>query len=274
MNEERSEKAPGASLPELTLERYRLGEFSRDEAERIERLLSRDEGLRQRLLAIDRSDEEFRERHPSGWLAHAVVERAAGGGATRRGRVAAWAVPAAVAVSVSFLLLRAGLWAPPSPVPLEAPAADSGGERPKGAPVGLVIYRSTESGSETLSDNDFVREGDLIRVAYRAAEPGYGTILSIDGRGVLTVHLPVDGERAVALEPAKTVLLDHAFELDDAPEGEIFFLVAGKSPFELAVAKDAVRRAASESAPSSLAPLRLPPPLHYVTLSLRKETRP
>jgi hypothetical protein len=90
----------------------------------------------------------------------------------------------------------------------------------------------------------------------------------------VTFHLPPDGRKSVALEPARTVLLDWAFELDDAPRSEVFFLVTGPSPFDPSAVADEVRRAATEGKDGSPSPLRLHDSLDYVTLSLRKETKP
>ena len=100
------------------------------------------------------------------------------------------------------------------------------------------------AGSETLADGAVARQGDVIRVGYRAAGRAYGVILSIDGRGHVTMHLPTGGDRAMALGREPTVLLDQAYELDDAPRWERFYFITGEAPFPIAPI------VASASAPS------------------------
>src|SRR6185436_11941296 len=99
----------------------------------------------------------------------------------------------------------------------------------------------------------------------------YGAIVSIDGRGAVTLHLPRQGARATRLpEGGETVLLDRAYELDDAPRWERFFFVTGEAPFEIEPLLEAARRAAAD--PSAPAPerLTLPPNLEQAVFSLEK----
>jgi hypothetical protein len=98
-------------------------------------------------------------------------------------------------------------------------------------------------------------------------------ILSIDGSGVVTRHLPIDGNVAVALRNDGTVLLDNAYELDDAPAWECFYFVTADEPFDVGPVLAAAQRAAA------VAP-RLPPSLPLVrglrqsTFTLQKEVKP
>jgi hypothetical protein len=253
---------------EVTLERYRLGELPRADADRIEARLPHDAALRQRLTALDVSDNDFERASLGDALSRGVRDRIGQAGATPAapGRsVMRWAVPAAVAAAVVLLVFRAG-----------GPGGFNGGAsgvRIKGPAATLMIYRSTSSGSEMLADNDLVHAGDVIRIGYRAAGTGYGTIVSVDGRGVVTFHLPPDGARAVALEAGHNVLLDRAFELDDAPTMERFYFVTGASPFDVGPVLDAVRRDAADPRGGS-ASLTLPRDLDHTVFSLRKDTRP
>jgi hypothetical protein len=89
------------------------------------------------------------------------------------------------------------------------------------------------------------------------------------------VHLPPSGERAVPLESGGTVLLDRAFELDDAPLYERFYLVTGPAPFELAPVVEALRGAvASARAGAAAEALPLPATYSQTAFSLRKDSRP
>lgn len=124
---------------------------------------------------------------------------------------------AALAVAATVLLVLAPRTIAPPPVSPAPTATPEPGERIKGMRPALALFRKSERGSEALADGDVARAGDLVRVGYRAAGRAYGVILSIDGRGAVTLHLPAGGGRAAALHPGDTVLLGHSYELDDAP---------------------------------------------------------
>jgi hypothetical protein len=152
--------------------------------------------------------------------------------------------------------------------------ATQGDERIKGQRPALVVYRRTADGSELLADGAVARPGDLLRVAYRGAGRSYGVIVSIDGRGTLTRHLPPNGDRAAALKRESTVLLDSAYELDEAPQWERFYFVTGDTPFSITPVEDAVRRAAANDRRGTPAALALPDGLEQSTFSIQKEARP
>src|SRR6185503_6350582 len=88
----------------------------------------------------------------------------------------------------------------------------------KGDPA-LRVYKRVGQGSEKLVPGARVARGDLLRLAYLAGERGhFGAVVSIDGRGHVTVHWPEgDTKTAPALSPKGEVQLPSAYELDDAP---------------------------------------------------------
>jgi hypothetical protein len=97
----------------------------------------------------------------------------------------------------------------------------------------LLVYRKIQDGVEILSDGERARTGDLLQLAYVTTEDSYGMILSIDGRGVVTLHLPESKGASTKLEGGKQCLLPSAFELDDAPEFERFFFLTSNSPIDV-----------------------------------------
>src|SRR5262245_22870302 len=222
-------------IPDVLLERYRLGELPRAEADRIADLVRTDAALRARLDALAMSDRELLE---SGTIdaVSAAVERRGRNRCTQHGRgrrrAVLWIVSAAAAVTIAAAVMSRG----------PSGAIDSG-DRIKGLQPALALYRRTRDGSEPLADGSIARRGDLVRVGYRPAGRAYGVIFSIDGRGVVTMHLPPGGNRAVALAHESAALLDRAYELDDAPLWERFYFVAGDAPFEVAPIVAAARRA-------------------------------
>jgi hypothetical protein len=205
------------------IERYRLGELPAKDAARIDRQLGNDIELRARVAALNASDEALREdveRIVSG-LGRRLVA-----GPVRRTAWAAWLVAAAAATLVA-VVARTNAPAP----------ATSADDRVKGNPSmgvpAIAVYRRTKDGSERLPDGSVAHAGDVIRLGYRAAGRPFGIIVSIDGVGNVTRHLPTTGDRAVRLENSAMVLLDQAYELDDAPQWERFYLVTGETAFDV-----------------------------------------
>ena len=227
-------------VPDLILERYRLGEMSPDETADFERRLEADDRLLQRLRALEASDDEIRRSCPPAIVAAQVrqqlAERASVAARTER----RWS-PAPQWKAAGLLVAVAAVVVLVAP-PLLGPG-DEATDRIKGLEPALVMFRKTPEGSEPLRDRAVVRTGDLIRIGYRAAGQAWGLILSVDGRGVVTRHLPREGARAARLSTEAQVLLDVAYELDDAPRWERFYFVTGSAPFDVAPVIDAARRA-------------------------------
>jgi hypothetical protein len=262
-------------VSDLLLERYRLGEVDGLERERVDRLLAGDASLRLRLEQLARSDAEIDRSYPPVWRAERVRERlrrAGAAGASRRApaRAPRWLVPAGVAAAAAVVLVLAPRIAGPPPSGPDVPQVEPG-DRIKGMKPSLQLFRRTPDGSETLADGAVVRAGDVVRVGYRAAGRGFGVIVSIDGRGAVTLHLPAGGDQAAPLESGDTVLLDRAYELDDAPRFERFYLVTAAAPFPVAPVLNAARRAAEAHAPADL---HLAEPLEQTTFLVWKGGRP
>jgi hypothetical protein len=113
----------------------------------------------------------------------------------------------------------------------------------------------------------------VVRLAYRAAGHAFGLILSVDGRGAVTLHLPERGGLAAPLDTDAEVPLDHAYELDDAPRWERFYFVVGDAPFEVAPVVAVARRVATQHPSRAPERLGLPPHLRQSGITLRKGDR-
>ena len=258
-----NEPQDNAPVSDLALERYRLGELPPSEMTRLDERLDVDPELSARLEALATSDEAIRRAYPPSEVQREIRARLAERrpvSATRLKHL--WLAPVAI-VAGAALWLSLDI----SSTRSVAPAV-----RVKGSLPQLVLFRKTEAGSERVTDRDHARPGDLIRIAYRADGHAYGVILSIDGRGALTLHWPVDADAASPLETSGTVLLDFAYELDDAPRWERFYLVTGAKPFAIAPVMRAAARLAT-SPPSENEPhaLDLPDGLDVSVISLLKE---
>jgi hypothetical protein len=275
-------------IPDLVLERYRLNELPPAGAARMAGEIGRDPSLRERLAALDRSDHELNAHldrlrtrlaaqvhvGPAEAGPHSRLESATPlvGSAFRRTYI-----PAAVAIGV---VLGAVIWQTRAPVVVPAPS-ETGTDRIKGTAASgrpaLAVYRRTNDGSEQLADGTVAHAGDLIRVGYRSAGHTYGVIVSIDGAGAVTMHLPPAGTHAAALKNEPTVLLDQAYELDDAPRWERFYFVTGDAAFDAAPVLQAARDAANAHSQQPPPDLALPPTvaqsLEQAGFTLQKESR-
>jgi hypothetical protein len=249
-----------SSVPDLTLERYRLGELPPKQMSAIGARAKGDALLQARLAALDESDDAIRGEREAGWLARAVAERMGRSGRAieRKQRDGVgWTGSNVIAfASAAVIVVAAGLWSAsgygrPGAVPATVAITNGSraADRIKGTTAVLLVYRKIGPSSEQLRDGDAARQGDLVRVAYRASNAGFGVIVSIDGRGVVTRHLPVAGDAAVALQAGDATPLANAYELDDAPRWEQFFLVTNDHVFDVARVVDAARRAWADASP-------------------------
>jgi hypothetical protein len=181
----------------------------------------------------------------------------------RRGAIGV-AVAAAVVLCVAFAVrLR--------PAPRIAMVDPPETTRSKGAPR-LVVHRKSGDDAERLADGALAAPGDVIQLSYVAAGARFGAIVSIDGRGAVTVHLPTAGAEAAQLGQSGAVPLSDAYELDDAPGFERFVLVTSRRPFSAEAVRAAADRLGTDLATARGRRLDLPVALDQHSFVLRKET--
>ncbi|MBN2717530.1 MAG: hypothetical protein JXX14_16890 [Deltaproteobacteria bacterium] len=95
----------------------------------------------------------------------------------------------------------------------------------------LRLYKKIADYPELLRSGDSVFEGDEVQLQY-TTEMAFAVILSVDGRGVVSQHFPDQGSTEARIKSG-THVLPFAFELDDAPGFEIFFMLASDAPIPL-----------------------------------------
>lgn len=249
-------------VSDLTLERYHLKELSAPAMARLDERLRDDDELRRRLALLIDDDHQFRANGRLATLDERVRRPRAAPEHQSWTAIPRWAVLAGVTTTVLVWLV----------FPRLTSFTANDAERIKGLEPSLELYRRVANGSETLAEGTVAHPGDLIRIGYRAAGRQYGVILSIDGRGQVTLHLPGSGEHAAPLGREATVLLDQAFELDDAPRYERFYFVTSNQQFTVAPIVAAARRIAAvgQTAP----PLALGAGFEQTVRSLLKESQP
>jgi hypothetical protein len=144
--------------------------------------------------------------------------------------------------------------------------------RTKGQRPLLLLYRQESGPPQQLADGALGRAGDLLQLGYVAAGQPNGALLSIDGRGGVTLHFPAAVDGATALHQRGVTLLDRSFRLDDAPHFERFFFVTASDgrTLSLAAVLDSARQLAQRGDAARSQPLPLPPSLHQTSLLLHK----
>lgn len=156
-----------------------------------------------------------------------------------------------MALVTGGLLLRAAL-----PVPVDSAKTPPSGDRQKGGSPDLLLYRKGgESTVERLTPGAVARRLDVVQIAYLAGGRRYGLILSIDGRGSVTRHLPTGGDQAAPLRAGGAVALATAYRLDDAPRLERFYIVAADEPFGVSAVLTAATRAGLDPLTTDRLPL-------------------
>jgi hypothetical protein len=253
------------------LERYLLGELPLEEHRALAAALEADERLRERLSTLERSNVEILREHPPAAVAARVQARAQ----VLRPRVRPAArlrpvLAAAAAIAVAALLVTTSPRVDPR---IPATDGDAVATRTKGAAAPLLLYRQGNSSAiERLPSGSVVRAGDILQVAYRAHGRRYGVIVSVDGRGAVTRHLPAQGTSAAALADGIPVPLAQAYRLDDAPGFERFYLILADHRFDVRRIVEAVQRKhGGAGTVDSDEPLRLPRSFDQFTVVVNKE---
>jgi len=231
-------------VPDWKLERYLLGELPADELAGIAALESGDDELRGRIAALGDGNAAILAKYPPAWMARKASLASAGesggagvsGSTVRHRGIPRWAGP--VFACAALLVI----------IPLYMFSADTAGgaeavvyeNRVKGDLVtnpSLEVWRKAGDDAEKLTPGTAVREGDIVQLRYIVPKSCYGALVSMDGRGVLTVHLSGSDGGAVPLTPGRPIALKTSYQLDDAPKYEAFYLITASDKFDLEAVK-------------------------------------
>jgi hypothetical protein len=256
-------------MSDRELERLHAGELSAAQAEDAMARLRQEPGGLARLDALRQDDERTQQTHPAQEVAAEVVRRLRvrqAAGEVRTSAPNAWQwlgalVPVAAVVLLVLAVDPPGLRgdadnepeAPALPLPTLPdaqagldPSASRGEDRTKGLQPRLKIWRKAGERADLLANGAKVQKGDVIQVAYVAGGRRHGAVLSIDGRGNVMLHLPTHGKPA-ELQPQGEHALPQAYELDDAPGFERFFLVASDQALDAMQLLGAAHRLANDA---------------------------
>lgn len=264
------------TIPDLYLEQALLDELPDEKRE----LVDNEESVR-RLKELEESNRRILEMYDPGEMAAKIIEGLDDDfdEEPREGRVIKGFFlqhRAGVLLAAAAVALIAGV----SPFlfrqqPAVAPSVP-GTEitRIKGLEPELSVYRKQEGTVEQLDRGSVARERDLLQISYNAAGKPFGTIFSIDGRGVVTLHYPSDTGGSLVLKRDGEVPLESAYQLDDAPFFERFFFVASDSTFSISTvlsAADVMAKQLISGTDPEAGKLTLPDGFYQTSLTILKE---
>ena len=269
-------KSNPEAVSHWTLEKYFLGDLPLDRTQEIQRKIEQDDDLADRLADLEESNQNILASYPPERMAASIKQRFEDSIKGERFyqrksfRVMAMALPAAAALAFVIFLTPARESLFPG---ISSPQEEQ--TRMKGLRTHLLVYRKAGDKIELLTEDAAAREHDVLQLAYVTGKAEYGVIFSIDGRGVISRHLPEEDWRnldeAPSLEGPSEVILPFAYELDDAPGYERFFFLASGEPFKMKIVSRAVELILNEDAEKSL--LSLPSEIEQIPFTVKKEDR-
>ncbi|MAG13651.1 MAG: hypothetical protein CMN78_03540 [Spirochaetales bacterium] len=268
MNEQR--------IPDLYLEQFALGELSDEQKGKI----STAEGFQEKLDALRLSSDEILRDYPPSDIASAIEEKLSSeetGDSSGVIEAKSWFTPkrATMLLAAAVFAIIAGV----SPVLFrdESVAEDAPVEmtRIKGMEPTITLFRKLSDTVEELIDGSIAQESDLLQIRYNAAGRPYGAIFSVDGRGVVTLHLPSVTDGPTTLERNGDVALEYSYRLDDAPLFERFFFITSDTSFTINTVLNAAKVFASQMVEADSTGMKgsldLPEELEQKSLTLKKE---
>ncbi len=258
-------------IPDFFIEKLLLDELPK---RRQEELL-KDPQVQRRVAELKAANQRILEEYPPGEMAQAIQRRARQAEAERarsagdHGGILNW--PRLVPVAgFALLVLVGGLLLITRGPSVFAPRSPAEEVRLKGGGAYLTVYKQTDTGAQALENGDAVAERNNLQIGYVAGTNGYGTILSIDGRGAVTLHFPVSAAADQSLEGGGEVLLFFSYALDDAPDFERFFFVISEKPFSVSEVLEAARNLTEEPQTAKSQNLNLPKGLEQTSILLLK----
>ncbi len=225
-------------LPEIILERYLLNELPEEKAKEIEAYIRENPREAARLDELRESNRKILEEYPPE-IRTPIIREAYERETKKKERKSAMGLPGFLKIAFPAgalaLFIFSFFFTGTEDNILNRDITNGNGEvtRIKGREDSLSIFRKTGAEVQPLKNGDIVKESDLLQIAYRVTTGRYAVILSMDGRGSVTLHLPEKPDSSPRVNPGKTVYLKNSYELDDAPGFERFFLLVSKNKINI-----------------------------------------
>ncbi|NTX07976.1 MULTISPECIES: ActD protein [unclassified Myxococcus] len=262
--------------PDWLLERIALGELPSDALAAARAKLEQESHGAARLARLESDSRETLARHPPESVSREVARRlrtaqlqANAAPQPERQGWHGWSLSMPVAASLVLLFLSAqqDVVESPSLLPVRVELLETVGIK---GDARLLVYRQDAGAPELLSDHTPARTGDLLQLSYISGGHRHGVVVSVDGRGAVTLHHPTTLVGPTKLQSGDAVSLTHSYELDDAPGFERFFLVTSDSPLDVGSVLEAARLLARHPTEASIRPLPLPGTLAQTSFTLEK----
>jgi hypothetical protein len=270
---------------EYYLERFLLGELSEEESVEIQKRISEDVALQTKIEELESSNRAILARYlPSNVRAQIEnrIEEARHFPPLSRLMIQFFSVRRIIYVSSVFvsavlilLFIQPGRKDKIGTLPFDSSSDISLVKGLSGidfSTTQLLVFRKSRDSVEILHDGNRAKVGDLLQLAYIAAQKKYGMILSLDALGNITLHLPSSLSGSTELEIHTKAFLPFAIELDDAPDFERFLFITSDSPIDVAHVLSQARKLASDPVQAEKGRLDLPQDFNqYSVLILKGE---
>ncbi len=232
----------------LTLAAFTAGDLSQEEVDVVRSHLESCVECKEALAQLRHNIDDYRTRddeHRAALRARLVSEAAARTGANER--TTGWwrwvAVAAAIAVAV------VASW--PDPTPPETPATVYKGT------LGVDVVALHDGEQQRVTDGARLFEGDALRFVLTTGEPGFATVLSVDGSETVTGFYPEDGVADPMRLEAGRHELPGSVVLDDVLGKEHLVVAWSRARFDREPLHGTIRRMILREGPAALTPAAL-----------------
>jgi len=222
-------------IPDMYLEQFVLGELNAEKEAEIRELMEHNGEINTRVRSISESNNQFlSEKHHSSIqsdINRRVIRRLI---KSEKKEFQPWqfASVGMIAILALYLVTPYSYYSPQKEIESQIYETPSD-IRLKGIKPELHIYRKQNNFVEHIENKQLVKENDLLQIKYQGAGYQYGLIFSVDGRGETTLHFPEAKDQSNKIQPQGDIALPFAYQLDDAPNYERFFLITSHKKFDI-----------------------------------------
>jgi hypothetical protein len=249
-------------IPDWKLERYALGELAPAEMESIAEAVAQSTDLAAKLENLKIDSTQYLQNNDPAAAAKRIKAMVSARQDAHKAPVrtfALWkplaslaALALAVTVGTSVMTAEKQSVAPVQVASIDLP---DNGTRVKGLQNRIELWQKEADSIAMILDGAKVQKGDLLQIRTQVAAKCFAAVLSLDGRGNWTTHLPESGSAAVNAEPSTSGFLPFSYELDDAPRYEVFWLVTSKAAFSVDSLVQSLRALTGSPMPPPVLPL-------------------
>lgn len=113
--------------------------------------------------------------------------------------------------------------------------------RLKGGNSYLTLYKRHLDENIVVKDGDSFKEGESIQITYINKKWEFGTIISKDSKGVVTLHYPGEINDSGFLIKKVEAILPYSYEFDGTPGEEIFYFLGSDKSIHIKEAMNLVK---------------------------------